>query len=524
VRSRRQYSCFRGLALLWPVLLWAGCGDSTTAALVTISAEPGLSADTVVIATVGRDGTGAPYDAGTQTFPAGAWPQTLAVLAGARVAAGVDVSVVAFAGGVEVGRGGAAIDFRAGGTVAAEVVLRAACRGVTCEGRAFCGAAGACTPAARRLGFAVNAAGAADQTNPAVSVLGDAGFAVTWVDAAQSPPQLRMRRFDPAGVPRDASDLPVTPADAEQRFPAIAAAPAGDRIVVAWSETGGAVRLRRFDATGAPLADAEEATPGVAVEQTAPALAPSARGFLLAWQDPRPPAGTGSSVMFRRALWQGGWIEAADYVGQPPTAGELAPAVAGACGAPETSLVAWQDTSDGATQIRARWLAGSPPAAGQEAPISGTSAGDKVSPAAATGAAGSAVVWDDLGAAAGTHTIHLRRCQASGALLTADVEVDTVAGARAARPAVGLAGEVALVVWEADAGGAAVILGRRLDAAGPLDAASFLVAAGGAGTQALPRVAGAPDGFLVVWQEHGADGPAGGWGIRARFVGVHDAP
>jgi hypothetical protein len=76
---------------------------------------------------------------------------------------------------------------------------------------------------------------------------------------------------------------------------------------------------------------------------------------------------------------------------------------------------------------------------------------------------------------------------------------------------VGVSGGVALAAWESDDDGAGtVIRARRLDSSGPVDAASFRVAQARFGAQARPRVAGTAAGFLVVWQELGADGAAGG--------------
>ncbi|HEY3359620.1 MAG TPA: hypothetical protein VGQ83_40595 [Polyangia bacterium] len=528
--TARPHARRRGLAALVLVLAaaggGAGCGEDPTAVLVTIRPDPNLTLDALVVSAVGRGAAGATCDLGPQTYPVAgfAWPQSIAVLAGARCGGGVDLAVVAFDRGLEVGRGGAAVRFAAGGTVAAEVTLRAACRGVVCEGRAFCGAGGACVPAARRLAFAVNAVAAGDQATPAVTAVGDAGFVVVWVDAAEAQPQLRMRRFDADGLPQGEADQGVAPG-AEQAFPAITADPAGAGFVVAWAEGQQGLRARRFDAAGAPLGAAEAPAPGVTAAQIAPALASSPQGLLLAWQDARPPAGTGFSVMFRRLLWQGTWMESADYVGQPPTAAEFAPAVAGSCNDAETFLVAWRDTSNAPGEIRGRWVAGSPPAAGQEAPLS-TGGGDKGSVAAATGAGASVIVWDDLGAAAASHAIRLRRCGTAGALLTPEVEVATLATSREARPAVGVAGTTTLVAWEsveaADDTDTA-IRAQRFVGDAP-DGESFLIAPARAGAQALPRIAGAAAGFLVVWQELGSDGASGGLGIRARLLGVHDAP
>jgi hypothetical protein len=528
-------------ALLAALVAAAGCGGESTGVLLRVQLEdPALGArlDELRVVAVGRDAAGAPQPTvpPTQSYRLTAvttpWPQSVAILAGARSTAGVDVLVVGLGGGIEVARGGALVTFASGSMADATVTLRTACRGVNCDAGAFCGEGGQCAGGARRLDFAVNAGGGGEQTSPVVASLGGAGWVVAWVDEAVTPAQVFMRRFGPDGVPLDTADFQIAASDFKQVSPALAADATANVFVAAWAEVeSGRVRVRRFHPSAqplSPLGEAEAPSGAGSGAQTVPALGANPFGFILAWQDTLTTTGSGTSIRYRRGRWDAAWIDSSvAYAATSPTGAEQLPAACGSCGGPDSFLVAWQDANmadpdPSGIQIRGRWLSGTP-ATGGESVLDTTTAGDQVTPAAASNSTMGAVFWEDRGAA--PPAIRGRICTPGSTALSAEITPSFTAGA--ARPAVGVAGNVAMVVWEApdpEGSDLIVVLGRRvLQSGDPVDDDAFPLAAGRAGKQQLPRVAGSDDGtFAIVWQEY--DPEAAGWEIRGRILGAAEKP
>jgi hypothetical protein len=176
--GRRAGRLLRGPVLLASAWLAAGCGEPPpTVVLVSIVPDPGLAMEVLVVGTVGWDADGLSCDPPPVGYPVTgtSWPQSVAILAGARCRAAVDVSVVGLAGGSEVARGGITAEFQEGATVKVAVAVAAICRDVVCEGRAFCGPDGTCTPGGRRRDSSVDENAAGEPMSRTVATAGVTG-------------------------------------------------------------------------------------------------------------------------------------------------------------------------------------------------------------------------------------------------------------------------------------------------------------------------------------------------------------
>ncbi|MET0411785.1 MAG: hypothetical protein ABW217_10850 [Polyangiaceae bacterium] len=134
--------------------------------------------------------------------------------------------------------------------------------------------------------LAVNSVQVGDQLAPAVAMAAGGDFVIAWENSYDRGFEIRARRFDAAGVAKDA-ELTVSPATAGNQFaPALAMTPGGD-LIVSWHGLigdGYDIRARAFGADGAALADEQAintATPGT--QRSAAVTLNAERDFVVAW-------------------------------------------------------------------------------------------------------------------------------------------------------------------------------------------------------------------------------------------------
>lgn len=141
--------------------------------------------------------------------------------------------------------------------------------------------------------FAVNTWTTGTQSSPAVAVEGDGELVITWNSNGQdgSGYGVYARRFDVAGVPKDASEFLVNQTTSGlQADPAVAVDGSGD-FVIAWtSGTLSApsqydIYARRYDSAGSPIAGEFQVNSYTTDFQTFPDVAMDDSGdFVVAWQ------------------------------------------------------------------------------------------------------------------------------------------------------------------------------------------------------------------------------------------------
>lgn len=260
--------------------------------------------------------------------------------------------------------------------------------------------------------FRVNAETIGEQRRPAAAALADGGFVVAWDTGSSS---VWARRIDADGAPLG-DDIALSAGPGRHRDPDLAAA--GDGFVAAWTSVDPSgddgVALRGFSAAGAPLRDGTFAAPPLAPDaiQMKPALAGAPDGALaLVWEELQPLDG----LAFRSALRLRRFSAAGDPLGEPLAVAESEaeelrdPAVsADAAGL----LVAWaaRDGDDN-TRVVARRLGGDALAPVADATLSAPHPGERMGPALARAADGSA-----LAAWAFAESVEARLLDAAGEL------------------------------------------------------------------------------------------------------------
>jgi hypothetical protein len=328
-------------------------------------------------------------------------------------------------------------------------------------------------PIATQREFQVNTFTPNVQAEPAIAMAADGSWVVVWrsFGAAEVPfrPYIQAQRFTPAGrrigeelrIDQGGLCLWTGPANCLRRSPAVASDGAG-KFVVAWSSASdsfvGAIRARRFDATGVALGPEFVVSPDQGYS-TAPSdepavVADGAGGFVVAWV--QSPLLNEPTELFARRY---------DEAGNP-----LGPAF----------------------QVNS-FTAGRP----SRPQIAHLPGGDF------------AVVWQST-ASSGTdsseRSIQARLLDGSGTPLGPDFQVNQYTTGMQFRPAVGADGSSNFVVaWESwgsagTDGSLSSVQARLYDAAGQPRGPQFQVNEVTEGPQSLPSVAVRPDGsFLVAW-------------------------
>jgi hypothetical protein len=362
------------------------------------------------------------------------------------------------------------------------------------------------------------------------------------------------RRVGPTGALLEAAPVDINTAPGAQLAPDIACNP--DGCLIAWEDTRNlATSLRDvFGAVVSPsLAVVANDVPATTVlrQQTAPAAATAAGGYLTAWSDTRDldttsvrgaridAAGTvqdagAAALVFARStsnfqapaigqttssidfFWSDSQVPDVNLVHvrlnsggaqQDPTprvvsaaqGAQLAPAAAG-LGA--RSLVVWQDSRGANRDIYAARVEA---ATGDTLDPDGIpvtlAAGDQVVPKVASAGASALVVWQDR--RTGSFDILGAVIDAAGAVTAADISICAAAGDQT-RPNVAYdaVNNVYLVVWTDPQGGTLDIRGARVSPAGTvLDGGCGAVISSAAGSQFTADVAAGGGRFLVVWED-----------------------
>ncbi len=135
----------------------------------------------------------------------------------------------------------------------------------------------------------VNATTANNQSQPAVTRLANGAFVVSWTSSLQdgSGDGVYFQRFTAAGVASGTETLLSTTTLNAQNDPALAAL--GNGFVAVWASdqdgSGFGVYFQRFGATGLPIGVETRVNTGTTSTQNAPAIATTATGFMVVWQD-----------------------------------------------------------------------------------------------------------------------------------------------------------------------------------------------------------------------------------------------
>jgi hypothetical protein len=137
--------------------------------------------------------------------------------------------------------------------------------------------------------FRVNAFTTGYQWAARVAAAADGSFMVVWTSNQDgSDWGVFARRYNAAGLPTTPTDIQVNSFTSGSQGYASVAADAAGNMIVAWSGSGSGdasgIFARRFDATGAPVGGEFQVNTFVTAEQRAPAVAAAPDGsFMVAW-------------------------------------------------------------------------------------------------------------------------------------------------------------------------------------------------------------------------------------------------
>lgn len=245
--------------------------------------------------------------------------------------------------------------------------------------------------------FRVNATVADEQRRPAVAALAGGGFVVAWDTNTST---VWARRFGPDGAPLDPTDLPISPDDDDSHFdPDLAALPGGG-FAVAWeheSLIGVDVLLQRFSPAGlaAGPAQAPYEAGTVVTEHRSPALAADTNGALaVAWEETSPTGG--GAIRLSRYDAGGAPVALAAPVALSEADDLRDPAVA--LGADGAASVVWarlpgRNPAVSQVEVRRHDAAGAPLTAALT--VSASQTAERGGPAVAIGEWGTVVAWSD---------------------------------------------------------------------------------------------------------------------------------
>ena len=350
------------------------------------------------------------------------------------------------------------------------------------------------------------------QQSAAVALDAEGAFVVVWQSETEgSGDEIRARRFDPRGLPQGDEIAVNTVARGNQNLPAVAMDGRGG-FVVAWqSLVAGnfAIRARLFGARGAALGDEIPITPETGDNHGAAAVAMDAGGnFVVAWET----STKGSYEIRARRFAADGTVRGEELAVNTVTASsQRAPCVA--MDASGDFVLAWQSNVAGSYELRARRFSASGAARGDELAVNARTAGDQLVPAVAIDEDGDFVVaWEN--AADEMFEIRARRFTTAGVAQGVEFAIAPNTAGEQFSPSLAMDVRGAFVVaWQSRVAGSHEIRARRFDARGAARSGELAVNTNTAGTQKSAAVAmDAAGDFVVAW--HG-DAP-GSWEIFAR--------
>ena len=281
-----------------------------------------------------------------------------------------------------------------------------------------------------------------------------------------------------------------------QLRPDVASTPAGDFVVV-W-ESGTILRGQRFDAAGAP-AGAE--FPIGAAAGSRPAVAASASGFVVAWND------TATETVVAQRFDPAGAPQGTEFpVSASAALQQFDPKIA--MGAAGDFVVVWStyDEDDEEDDVFGRRFGATGTPLGADFQLNTVTNGYQFGPDVALDASGAIVVVWENEQDSGDTQVYGRRYDDAGAPLGGQFLL-TGSGAC---PSVGRdAGGGFVATWNGLDGDGEGVFGRRFDASGSPLAPAFQVNTFTTNDQGCPRIAmSGSGGFVVTWGSEGQDDPA----------------
>jgi hypothetical protein len=369
--------------------------------------------------------------------------------------------------------------------------------------------------------FRVNTYTTGNQYRPAVAAAPSGAFVVAWHSPGVSEDQtgIQAQQFNAAGTPQGSQFRVNTYTTGDQFDPTVAADAFG-AFVVSWASNGAedgslsAVFARLYDSGGTPRGNPFRVNQATAGFQEKPSAAMDPTGmFTVAWEsDP----GSAYAVYVRpyRAL---GAASAPELALDSFAAGaQKRPALAG--DATGGFVVAWSGyTSEAAGyDIYAhKFHPGFTNGAG-DLLVNTSTTGTQSFPAVSMNPAGGFVVaWSNGATYPDVESISARLYDAAGQPTTAELRVNGHTSPVARPAALALPDGSFVVVYGSEVVNAATDLFlRKFDATGAPVGAELRVNTSTAGIQRKPRIAGHAKGFIVVWESEVGDGS--GWGIFAQ--------
>jgi hypothetical protein len=253
--------------------------------------------------------------------------------------------------------------------------------------------------------FKVSTTTATTQNYPSVAADASGNFVVVWqgVDAASSTWDVFAQRYAASGSAVGGQFRVNTYSTGDQKFPAVAAAPTGEFLVV-WQSPrdgdGNGIYGQLYDASGAPAGIEFRVNTNTTDDQVHPAIAADGHGnFVVAWAQY-------STNVFRTS------IRARRFtVSGAPIGGELTPLVLAAA-APSVAVdpfgnfvVAWSELRYTTQDVFARRYRHDGAAAGTELLVTSYTTGNQIEPTVAYSYDHFVVVWTDISAAASSPDI-----------------------------------------------------------------------------------------------------------------------
>ncbi len=383
--------------------------------------------------------------------------------------------------------------------------------------------------------FVVNSYTYGNQRRVDVASSASGEFVVVWQSYYNAPSgnqfDVLAQRFDAAGA-REGGEIDVTADPFAQDQPSVGVAADGSFVVV-WEDyddtAGYHVAARRFGSAGAPAGPefTVNTTPGT-YYHTAVATAPDG-GFIVAWASYSDPDDGDQAAVRARRFDANGTPLANDFLVNTYTTGfQDSPALTRA--ADGSFVVVWQDATRDAIVARRYDGAGAP--LGGEILVNTSPACCGVEVRAAGAPDGSfVVVWRHGGSSAAFDIVG-RRFDSAGGPIGGEFVVNSVTTGPQLRADVTVAPDGSFVVaWMSDGPSYTDVFARRFDASGAPQGADFQVNRdhrGDAGYLSSLAIAGAEDGTFVVAWRSGYEYGSGSDIIAQRFfngtVGCTAAP
>lgn len=395
--------------------------------------------------------------------------------------------------------------------------------------------AAAQAPCSQGMQFQVNGFTTGSQRAAAVAADGQGRFFVAWHSFGSSGTDIdafsvQARRYGANGSPLGGQVQVNTYTASDQAFPAIAADPQGDFVVV-WQSNGSAgtdtnfnsIQARIYGADGAPAGGQFQVNSYTTSQQQYAAVAADALGnFVVVWQSGGSSGSDSSGWSIQGQLFDAGGspVGGQFQVNTYTTSSQVAPAVA--FDGLGNFVVAWEslgstgtDTSGYSVQAR-RYDADGVPLGGEFQVNTYTTNPQRLPAVAADGQGRFVIAWQSFGSN-GTDTsgtsIRARRYDEAGIPEGGDFQVNTYTLNAQLVPAVASDGQGATVIsWQSQGSGGTDTSGdsiqaRRFDASGAAIGSDFQVDSYTTDNQRSPAVAIDGQGNVVVaWESLGSGG------------------